>query len=263
MSQPDAKRQKTHPDYALLYHGGIPGRGEHIRLAFEAAGVPYSDPGNTDNSSEVYAACASDCTGQHGNPPCFRPPMLKVAGAGKGSQALLISQTSNILLYLGPILGLCGADEVDKLHVNELTLTALDLNNEAHDTHHPVATGEYYEDQKEEALRKAIDFRKNRIPKFFGYFERVLTGNKAGKGKYLVGDELTYADTTLWQVVDGILFAFPKEMEARKKEFPLIFTKFYPGIKEEKGIKGYLASGRRLGYSNGIFRHYPELDRQE
>jgi glutathione S-transferase len=129
--------------------------------------------------------------------------MLKVAGAGKDSRALLINQTSNILLYLGPILDLCGDDDVDKLHVNELTLTALDLNNEAHDTHHPVAVGEYYEDQKEEALRKSIDFRKNRIPKFFGYFERVLTGNEASNGKYLVGNKLTYADTTLWQVVDG------------------------------------------------------------
>jgi glutathione S-transferase len=207
MPQPNAKRQKTNASYTLLYHGGIPGRGEHIRLAFEAAGVEYSDPGNTSSrSDEVYDACASDCTGQDGNPPCFSPPMLKVTGGGaakKGSAALLLSQTSNILLYLGPVLGLCGTDEADRLHVNGLTLTALDLNNEAHDTHHPVATGEYYEDQKEEALKKTVDFRKNRIPKFFGYFERVLTGNKAGNGNYLVGDKLTYADTTFWQVVDG------------------------------------------------------------
>jgi glutathione S-transferase len=206
MPQPNAKRQKTNPTYTLLYHGGIPGRGEHIRLAFEAAGVPYSDAGNTSSASdEVYAACASDCTGQDGNPPCFSPPMLKVTGGGgvRGTRPLLLSQTSNILLYLGPVLGLCGADEAERFYVNGLALTALDLNNETHDTHHPVATGQYYEDQKEEALRKTIDFRENRIPKFFGYFERVLTGNKAGAGKYLVGEKLTYADTTLWQVVDG------------------------------------------------------------
>jgi len=134
---------------------------------------------------------------------------------------------------------------------------------QTHDTHHPIEPILYYEDQKEEALKKSKNFRKNRIPKYFGYFERVLKGNEEkGHGKYMVGSQLTYADTTFWQVVDGVRFAFPKELEAREKDYPLIFTKFYPGIKEEKGIKEYLASGRRLPYSNGVFRHYPELDRQ-
>jgi len=118
-------------------------------------------------------------------------------------------------------------------------------------------------DQKDESLRKSTDFRENRIPKFFGYFERVLKGNEAaGKGRYLVGSKITYADTTFWQVVDGLHFAFPKELKAREKEFPLVFGTFYPGIKEEKGIKEYLASERRLPYSMGLYRKYPELDRR-
>jgi len=155
------------------------------------------------------------------------------------------------------------SDETDAWHVNQLALTALDLSNEAHDTHHPVAVMKYYEEQKEEALKKAQDFRENRIPKFFTYFEKTLNGNKPeGKGQYLVGEKLTYADTTLWQVVDGLMFAFPKELEARKADFPLIFETFYPKFKEEAGIKEYLQSDRRLKYSMGIFRYYKELDRQ-
>jgi glutathione S-transferase len=168
--------------------------------------VPYSDPANESKtgSKEVYQSCSPTSTGTEGNPPPFCPPMLKVPGAGKNGQTLLISQTPNILLYLGPQLGLSGEDEIDKFYVNGLALTALDLSNETHDTHHPVASSAYYEDQKEEALKKSANFRDQRVPKFFGYFERVLKGNEeAGKGRYLVGSKLTYADTTLWQVIDG------------------------------------------------------------
>jgi len=211
----------------------------------------------------VYSCCSPDASyDEHGNPPPFAPPMLKVPGAGKKGGDLLISQTPNILLYLGPKLGLAGEDEVDALFVNELTLTALDWSNEAHDTHHPIALSKYYEDQKEESLKKATDFREYRVPKFLGYFERVLKGNENGGGKYLVGKELTYADTTLWQVLDGLHFAFPKELDARKEKYSAVLETFYEGLKEEKGIKEYLESGRRLEFSMGLFRKYPELDRQ-
>jgi glutathione S-transferase len=143
------KKQRTHPQYELLYWPGIPGRGEYVRLAFEASGVPYTDVGNesTDGGKAVVSACCSkDSTGDDdGNPPSFAPPGLRVAGEGKGGKMLFISQTPNILLYLGPKLGLAGEDEQDALYVNELTLTALDMCNEAHDTHHPIAVMDYYE----------------------------------------------------------------------------------------------------------------------
>lgn len=198
-----------------------------------------------------------------GNPVIFAPPALRVPGAGKdGSSALIVSQTPNILAYLGPKIGMVPADEADAVHVNALALTALDLSNETHDTHHPVAVMDYYEDQKTEALRKATDFRNNRLPKFFSYFERVLKGNDEGNGKYLVGASISYADTTLWQVLDGLKFAYPKEFEAREKEYPDLLGTFHAGIKEEKGIKEYLESKKRLPFSMGLFRHYPELDRQ-
>jgi glutathione S-transferase len=258
--------QSTQARFILLYHAGIPGRGEFVRLALEAAGVPYIDPANESKSGakEVYSQVNRNSTGdEDGNPPHFAPPLLKISGAGKNGKTLVISQTANILLYLGSELGLAGEDDVDKYHVNQLALTALDAMVENHSTHHPLSTILYYEDQKEEALKNAKHFRETRIPKFFGFFERVLKGNEErGHGKYMVGSKLTYADTTVWQVVDGLRFAFPQELKAREKDYPLIFTKFYPGIKEEKGIKEYLASERRIPYSDGVFRYYPELDRQ-
>lgn len=201
------KKQRADPCYELLYHPGIPGRGEFIRLPLEAAGIPYSDPANEKRGGYdvVLSTCDSKSTGdEDGNPPVFCPPALRVHGQGRNGRTLLIHQTPNILLYLGPKIGMVPEDdEVAKLHINQLTLTALDLSNEAHDTHHPIGVMLYYEDQKEESLRKAKNFRENRIPEFLGFFERVLKGNEDGEGKYLVGDKLTYADTTLWQVLDG------------------------------------------------------------
>lgn len=182
-------------------------------------------------------------------------------GEGKDGAPLVIYQTPAILSYLGDKLGLAGEDEAEKVTILSHTLTALDLNNEAHDTHHPIASSKYYEDQKDEALKKATDFRENRIPKFFGFFERVLKANEAGEGKFLVGGKLSFADTTLWHVLSGLEFAFPNEINATKKDYPLLFGSFYENVVQTKGIKDYLESKRRLPFSMGIFRHYPELDR--
>lgn len=269
-TQPSAKKQRTHPQYELLYHPGIPGRGEFVRLAFEAAGVAYTDTAN--EVKDGYSTVQQVCTGKgiesaNGNPPVFSPPALRVPGAGKdGKSALVIAQTPNVLFYLGEKLGLVPEhDEAARYYVQQLTLTALDLNDEVHDTHHPIAVMKYYEDQKDEALKKAQDVRENRLPKYFSYFERTLQYNQKagnGQGKYLVGDELTYADLVVWQVLDGCMFAFPKELDARKKEFPELLGGFYESVKQEPGLKDYLSSKRRLPYSMGIFRQYPELDRQ-
>lgn len=203
-----SKKQRTSPQYELLYHPGIPGRGEYIRLALEAAGVPFTDVANEkkDGYGQVLKICSPSSTGDDdGNPPPFSPPALRVAGAGKGGKgALVISQTANILFYLGQEIGMAPENVAERFFVQEIAMTALDLSNEAHDTHHPIASSDYYENQQKPAKAKAADFRKNRIPKFFSYFERILKGNEAaGKGKYLVGEKLSYADTTLWQVVDG------------------------------------------------------------
>lgn len=147
-SEPTPKRPRTNPTYELLYHPSVPGRGEFIRLALEAASIPYNDVANNDKKgySIVQAACSPKSTGDiDGNPPAFVPPALRVPGAGKDGKTLLIYQTPNILIYLGPHLGLAPEDEAERLWVNQNMLTALDLNNEAHDTHHPIAVIQYYE----------------------------------------------------------------------------------------------------------------------
>lgn len=202
-------------------------------------------------------------TSGDGNPPIFAPPALRVPGEGKDGKPLLIYNTPSILAYLGPKLDLAGEDEAEAAWILSHTLAALDLNNEAHDSHHPIASALYYEDQKEESLKRSKDFRETRIPKFLGFFERVLKGNEAqGQGKYLVGGKISYADTTLWNILSGLEFAYPKEIEARRKEFPTLFGSFYDGVKGQSGVKAYLASEKRKPFSMGIFRHYPELDRQ-
>jgi glutathione S-transferase len=265
-----------HPKYELLYHPGIPGRGEFIRLAFEAKSIPYTDIANEDINggyATVQKTCMNKDPSDHSNlsssdnnPPVFAPPALRVPGAGKQGQALVISQTPNILVYLGKRLGLVPeGDEAGEFQVYEVLFTALDLNNEVHDTHHPIAVAQYYEDQKEEALKKSRDVRENRLSKYLSYFERTLRFNEqegGGQGKYLVGESLTIADLAVWQVIDGLRFAFPKEMEARLADFPRLLGGFYDGVKHEDGVKEYLGSKRRLPYGQGVFRYYAELDRQ-
>ncbi|KAH7392893.1 glutathione S-transferase protein-like protein [Pyrenochaeta sp. MPI-SDFR-AT-0127] len=260
------KKARTHPPYELLYWPDIPGRGEFIRLVFEAASVPYKDVANEskDGVHSVVSLISQESTGDvDGNPPTFAPPALRIPGEGKNGRTLVLYQTPSILSYLGPKLNMCGDDESEKAWILSHTLTALDLNNEAHDTHHPISSAEYYEAQKDEALKKAKDFREIRIPKFLSFFERVLKGNEdEAKGKHLVGNRLSYADTTLWHVLSGLQFAFPKEMEARMKDYPTLFEVFYENVKGQSGLKEYLASDRRKPFTNGVFRYYPELDRQ-
>ena len=262
MVSPAAKRQRTSsPDsYELYYWPGIPGRGEHIRLAFEEAGVPYEDVCNQteDGMDAMLGKVSEKSTGEGSNPPPFAPPILRHGN-------LVVSQTPNIPLYLGPELGLVPSREEDPngiYHVNSLTLTALDgLSNEAHDTHHPIATGAYYEEQKEEAKQKAADYIENRLPKFLGYFERVLKSEASKGGEWLYGGQLTYADLVLFQTIDGVQFAFPNAMSKlqKSKNYDGVFE-LMDRVKSRENIKKYLESDRRKRYSMGIYRHYPELD---
>jgi glutathione S-transferase len=71
---------KNHPRYELLYHPGIPGRGEFIRLCFEATGVPYTDLANEnkDGYKTVQEICMNpnSLSSADGNPPVFSPPAL-------------------------------------------------------------------------------------------------------------------------------------------------------------------------------------------
>jgi glutathione S-transferase len=261
-STQSAKCQKSSKDvpYELIYWPGIPGRGEHIRLALEEAGATYTDTAHQkDGIKAVTSQINAKSLGDANNPPPFAPPILKHGD-------LTINQAPNILLYLGPRLGLVpSTDDEDAIYrINELALTALDgLSTEPHDCHHPVATSLYYEDQKPEAKRKSEDYIANRLPKFLGYFERVLKGKASKGGKWLYGGTLTYADLVLFQCLDGVKHAFPKAMGRLQKEgeYKRVFE-LYDAVKNRPRIKEYLASERRQKYSMGIYRHYPELDEE-
>ena len=193
------------------------------------------------------------------NPPPLAPPILKHGD-------FVISQLPNILLYLGPKLGLAGdpQDEHAIYYINALALTVLDgLSNEAHDSHHPLAIGFFYDDQKEEAKRRSQDYVTNRIPKWLGYLERVLEGEASKGGEWLYGGQMTWADLVAWHGLDGVTHAFPKAMEAMRKseKYTKVFQ-LHDRVSKVPEIKEYLGSERRMKYGNGIYRHYPELDLQ-
>jgi len=178
--------------YELYYWPSIQGRGEFVRLALEEAGADYVDVARRPGKGGGVPAMVKLLDGTH-QPP-FAPPFLKAGDR-------IIGQTANILLYLGPRHGLAPRGEGARLWTNQLQLTISDFVTEVHDTHHPIAAGLYYEDQRPAAKRRAADFLKSRAPKFLLYLERVL---EHSGGPYLLGRNLTYADLSLFQVVDGM-----------------------------------------------------------
>ena len=238
--------------YRLYYWPSIQGRGEFVRLALEAAGAGYTDMARGKGEGQGVPAMMALMGDQSLAHPPFAPPFL-VDGD------VMIAQAANILLYLGPRLGLAPKAEADRLFVHQLQLTITDLVKEAHDTHHPVAGSLYYDDQKPEAKRASELFRTERIPKFLGYFERVLAANPAGDA-WLVGAAMTYVDLGAFQVVEGLRYAFPKSMAAQEKGWPKLIA-LHDRVAAQDKVAAYLASERRIAFNeDGIFRHYPELD---
>jgi glutathione S-transferase len=238
--------------YELYYWPQIQGRGEFVRLALEEAGADYEDvarrPGGEAEMMRLMQA---------GGGPCvpFAPPFLK---AGE----LVIGQTANILFYLGHQLGLAPQDDAGRLWAHQLQLTIADFIDEIHDTHHPIASSLYYEDQREAAAARTADFRHRRMPKYLGYFERVLAGNPAGAA-HLVGTETSYADLSLFQIVAGLRYAFPLRMAALEAQYRRVIA-LHDRIAARPSIAAYLASPRRIAFNrHGIFRHYPELDARD
>jgi glutathione S-transferase len=231
--------------YELFYWPEIQGRGEYVRLALEEAKAAYVDVARGPGGTSAMMAMMD----RSGTPP-FAPPFLK---AGK----LVIGQTANILLYLGARHGLAPKTEAGKLWVHQLQLTVTDIVQEVHDTHHPLGPSLYYEDQKAPAKKRTDEFWKERVPKYLGYFEDVL---KASGGSYLAGRRLTYIDLSLFQIVDGLRYAFPKRMKGFEDDIPGLVD-LHERIAARPNIKAYLASDRRIPFNeSGIFRHYRELD---
>ena len=236
--------------YELYYWPGIPGRGEFVRLAREAAGADYVDVARLTGRGKGVPAMASMMDDEASLRLPFAPPFLKAGD-------LVIAQTANILQFLGPRLGLVPKADAGRLWTHQLQLTVTDFVAEVHDTHHPIAVELYFHQQKTEARRRAKHFLDERVPKYLGYFERVLAGNRGRT----VGRRLSYVDLSLFQVVAGLRYAFPKTMAKREGDWPVLLA-LYDRIATLPRIAAYLASKRRLAFNeDGIFRHYPELDR--
>lgn len=228
--------------YKLYYWPGLPGRGEFVRLALEYAGADYEDHGGFGEDRDIAT-------------PSFAPPYLRDGD-------LVIGQAALILHHLGPKLGLAPQDEAEKLWLHQIQLTIMDFVNEVHDTHHPVGSGLYYEDQKPEALRRAEHFRTERIPKFLGWLETVVRRNPHGQD-HMVGDAVTYADLSLFHIFAGLDYAFPKAMARHIGDYPHIAA-IAKAVGQMPELSGYLASDRRQAFNEtGIFRRYPELDEPE
>lgn len=237
--------------YELHYWPTIQGRGEFVRLALEDAGADYVDVARQPTRQGGGPRALAQLLQQLAPPP-FAPPVL-VAGR------LVLAQTANILFFLGPVLELASEDEEERLWINQLQLTIADLVNEAHGTHHPIASGLYYEDQKAGAKAAAGHFRRERIPKYLGYFERILEGGgESGAG--LVGERVSYVDLSLFQVVRGLQYAFPNTMQALEPKISNTLA-LCRRVEQRPRLAAYLSSPRRIPFNeDGIFRHYPELD---
>ena len=233
--------------YELYYWPSIQGRGEFVRLALEQSGADYVDVAR--RSARGMQAMFGFMRDHAAARPPFAPPFLKY-----GTQ--VIAQTAGILLFLGPRLGLVPKSEADRLWAHQLQLTLMDFVLEAHDTHHPVGVGLYYEEQKREAKRRAKDFRAQRMPKFLGYFERLLEANRGR----MLGRRLSYVDLSVFQVIAGLRYAYPRAMRSIEPAHPRLLA-LHDTVAALPRIAAYLGSKRRIAFNQqGIFRHYPELD---
>ena len=239
--------------YELYYWPGIQGRGEFVRLALEEGGAEYVDIALVPQAQGGgVPAMLKILDGEGVARAPFAPPFLK---AGRR----IIGQTANILQFLGPRLGLVARDAAGRSWTHQLQLTLADFVQEIHDTHHPTSGGLYYEQQRAAARRRSGDFREQRLPKFLGYFERVIERNPDG-AKWLAGAKLSYADLSMAQVIAGLRYAFPAASARALRDCPRLGA-LHDAVFARPRIRRYVASGRRLAFNNeGIFRRYPELD---
>jgi glutathione S-transferase len=234
--------------YELYYGNTNQGRGEFVRLALEEAQADYVDVTRERGAGMGPDAMRRLLQDPAVERPTFAPPFLKHGD-------LMIGQTANILQYLGPRLGLAPESESDRLWAHQLQLTIADLVMEIQHTHHPIAHGAYYEDQKRESIAYSTHFLAERVPKFLGYFERVL-----GAREFMVGERLTYVDLSMFQLIEGLRFAFPQTMQRIEPQYRGLAA-LHDRVAARPNIAAYLKSPRRLGWNDkGVFRHYPELE---
>ena len=236
--------------YELYYWPGIQGRGEFVRLSLEDAGADYVDVARDPRRG--VATLGRFLENQSETHPPFAPPFLK---AGK----LVIGQTSNIMLFLGPHLGLVPKSEANRFWAHQLQLTIADWVFEVHNAHHPIAGSLYYEDQKPEANRRTAIFRAERLPKYLDYFEGVLKRNPKGN-PFLLGKGVSYVDLSLFQMIAGLRYSFPRVMARLEPSYPRLVA-LHDRVSARPRLAAYLSSERRVPFNQqGMFRYYPDLD---
>ena len=240
--------------YEFYYWPHIQGRGEVVRLALEAGGADYIDIARDADSTEAgREKILEKINEESATRPPFAPPFLI-------DDDTVVAQAANILFYLGPKLGLSPSSEPDRIFVHQLQLTITDLLMEVHDTHHPISNALYYEEQKEESVKRASGFIDNRIPKYMNYFEKILKNNPPHSG-WLIGDKMTYVDLSLFQVVQGLKYAFPRSFKNYEERWPSVLSLNDKVVLDNK-VSAYLGSDRRIPFNkSGVFRYYPELDK--
>ena len=221
--------------YELYYWPGIQGRGEFIRLALEDAGAQYADLARGPAGVEKMMAAMK----RH---HVFAPPFLRAG-------TVVVAQTALVLHFLGPRLGLAPKAEKARLWLHQQQLTISDWIVEVHDTHHPLGGGLYYEDQKPEARRRSQLFLKDRVPKYMGYFETLARPK-----------QFSYLDLSLFQMIEGLRYAFPAGFSRVERKYPKLMA-LHDRVAARPRLAKYLASKRRIPFNTqGIFRHYAELD---
>ncbi len=240
--------------YELYYWPILPGRGEFVRLVLEEAAVPYVDVARLpEEEGGGFKPLLEFVQGERPGQPAYAPPIL-VHGE------LVLAQSAAICAYLGERHGLAPNDPAKRMQALQLQLTLADVTDEAHDTHHPINAALYYEDQKDAASAASRQFLEQRLPRFLSYFERVV--ERSG-GDWLMGDALTYADLSLFQLLEGLAYAFPNGFARVAESIPLILA-LRDRVAVRPRIAAYLESDRRLAFNeHGVFRYYPELDIDE
>ena len=77
---------------------------------------------------------------------------------------------------------------------------------------------------------------------------------------HLVGARLSYADLSLFQLVQGLHYAFPRATRRALRKAPLVAA-LHTSVQQHRRVAKYLASDRRIAFNeDGIFRRYAELD---
>jgi len=145
------------------------GRGEFVRLMFEAAGQPYVDVGATHGSARVRQFVYD---GGNTSVPIFAPPAIR-----KGS--FVLYQTPTIMRFLGRRFGMFPDTEEQAAHADALMSFLTDFIAEGRLVFHPVCFTMSYYQQAEEAKPHVEWFQKERMPRFLSHLHRVLQHNQS------------------------------------------------------------------------------------